>query len=105
MAIKAVARIMANLIMENIKGAKTEATEARIMVEGHPSIHTSFASLIKRKDTMSLSAEKLHEIKMATMAMATATMAMAMAKADLGRVDQSLISRILLNLSLTLRIQ
>ena len=49
--------------------------EARIVVEGHHSIHISFVSLIKRKDTMSLSAEKLHETEMATTA---ATMAMAM---------------------------
>jgi len=91
------------------QGGKTEAkTEARIVVEGHPSIHTNIVSLIKRKDTMSLSADKLHEKEMATMA-TTMAMAMAMetlATAGLGRLDQRLISRILLNLlSLTLRTQ
>jgi hypothetical protein len=57
----------------------------------------------KRKDTMSLNAEKLHEKKMATTA---TTMEMEMATAGLGRLDQRLISRTLLNLlSLTLRRQ
>jgi hypothetical protein len=68
-----------NLAMEiangNANGMAT-TTEAGIMVEGHPSIHTNFVSLINGKNTMSLSAEKLHEEKMATMA---ATMAMEMA--------------------------
>src|SRR5271155_796503 len=95
MAIKAMARIVENLIME----AKTKTTEERIVVEGHLSIHTNFVSLIKRKDTMSLSAEKLHETKMATTA-TTMAMEMEMATASLiGRLDQRLISRILLNLN------
>jgi len=88
------------------QGGKMEATtEARIVVEGHPSIHTNSVSLIKRKDTMSLSAEKLHETKMATTA-TTMAMEMEMATASLGRLDQRLISRSSLNiLSLTLRTQ
>ena len=62
---EAVARIMEKLTKEG----KTEATtEVRIVAEGHPSIHTNFVSLIKRKDTMSLSAETLHETEMATVA-------------------------------------
>jgi hypothetical protein len=100
------------ILRENvIKEAKTEAkTEAS---KGHPSIHTNFVPLIKRKDTMSPSAEKLHEKKMGTtattMAMAMATemeMEMEIGTAGLGRVDQRPISPILLNfLSLTMRTQ
>ena len=97
MGIKAVARIMENLTKE---GKMEATTEARIVVEG---IHTNFASLISGKDTMSLSAEKLHEKEKGTTTMAM-EMEMEMAT-DLDRLDQSLISRILLNLSLTLRTQ
>ena len=65
---------------------------ARTVAEGHPSIHTNFVSLINGKDMMSLSAEKLHENEMGTMATAMEMEMETLATVDLGILDQRLIS-------------